>query len=186
MTLGDVIMAMAIGLVGLVATMASIDGSRNLNNGSEYRAAAAHVGQKEIERIQSLPYGSILLDSSPATSANTFNPGYYVTPGAPPRYRWDQRSGGSTATTPLAIAAGGACTPGPCLAATPTTWADGRLSGKIYRYVTWVDDTACGAACPGTADFKRVTVAITADQASRRPPVVVSTVITDPETRRAS
>ena len=186
MSLGDVIMAMAVGLVGLVATMASIDGSRNLNNGSEYRAAAAHIGEKEIERIQTLPYGSLLLDSAPATSANAFNPGYYVTAGPSPSYRWDQRAGGSTASAPLALATGGVCVPGPCLAAAPTTWADGRLSGRIYRYVTWVDDTTCGAACPGTADFKRVTVAITADQAARRPPVVVSTIITDPGTRKAS
>lgn len=186
MNLSDVLIAMVIGLAGLVATVASIDGSRGLVNGSEYRAAAAHIGEKEIERIQSLPYGSVLLDSAPATSANAFDPGHHVTAGAPPTYRWDQRAGGSTSTEPLAIATGGVCVPWPCLGAAATPWSDGRLSGKIHRYVSWVDDTACGAACPGVADYKRVTVAITEDQDARRQPVLVSTIVTDPATRKGS
>ena len=109
-----------------------------------------------------------------------------MTAGAPPTFRWDQREGGSPATEPLAIATGGVCSPGPCLSAAPTTWSDGRLSGKIYRYVTSVDDTACGAACPGTADFRRVTVAITEDHDRRRQPVLVSTLVTDPAARKGT
>ena len=184
MSLGDVLIAMVIGLVGLLATVASIDGSRGLVDTSEYRTAAAHIGQKEIERIQSLEYGSVLLDSAPATSTNAFDPGYHVTAGSPPTYRWDQGTGGSAATEQLAVAAGNVCTPGPCLSAAPTAWSDGRLSGKLHRYVTWVDDAACGAACPGDTDFKRVTIAVTEDHDAKRPPVLVSTIVSDPAARK--
>ena len=184
MSFADVLLALVIGLVGLMATVVSIDSTRDLNNGSEYRSAAAHIGQKELERVRSLPYGSVLLDSAPATSTTPTDPGYHVTPGSPPAYRWDQRAGGSTATAPLAIATGGVCTPGPCLSAAPTTWTDGRLGGKIYRYVSWVDDTACGVACPGTTDFKRVTVAVTENRDRPRQPVLVSTLVTDPEAKK--
>ena len=184
MSFADVLLALVIGLVGLMATVVSIDSTRDLNNGSEYRSAAAHIGQKEIERVRSLPYGSVLLDAAPATSTNPTDPGYHVTAGSPPTYRWDQRTGGSTAKAPLAIAAAGVCTPGPCLSAAPTSWTDGRLGGKIYRYVSWVDDTACGAACPGSTDFKRVTVAVTENRDRPRQPVLVSTLITDPGVKK--
>lgn len=183
MSMGEVMVAMVIGLMGLIATAVSIDSTRQANNKSEYRTAGSHVAEKEIERIQSLPYGSVLLGSAPATSTDPNNPGYYVTGAA---YRWDQRSGGSTATEPLAMAPGGACVPAPCLPATPTTWSHGRLTGRIYRYVTWVNDSVCGAACPGSSDFKRVTVAVTEDADANRPPVLTSVTVTDPTARRGS
>ena len=184
MSLFEVMMAMVIVLTALVATALSIDSSRHSNNKSEYRAAAGHVAEKELERIQSLRYGSVLLDSAPATSTDPNDPGYYVTAG--PAYRWDQRTGGSTSTEPLAIASGGACLPAPCLAASPTSWSDGRLSGKVYRYVTWVDDTVCGTVCPGSSDFKRVTVAVTEAGDTNRPPVLTSVAVTDPTARRSN
>ena len=184
MSLFEVMIAMVIALTALVATALSIDSSRHANNKSEYRAAAGHVAEKELERIQSLPYGSVLLDSAPATSTDANDPGYYVTPGSPQTYRWDQRTGSSESPEPLAIASGATCLPAPCLEATPTSWSDGRLSGKVYRYVTWVDDTVCGSLCPGSSDFKRVTVAVTEDADANRPPVLTSVAVTDPTARR--
>ena len=116
MSLADVLIALVIGLTGLVATVVSIDSTREPEQQAPSTGPRpAHIGQKELERMQSLPYGSVLLDSAPATSTDPNDPGYYVTAGSPPTYRWDQRTGGSTATEPLAIATGGVCTPGPCL-----------------------------------------------------------------------
>lgn len=184
MNLPEVMLAMGIVLTALVATALNIDSSRHANTKSEYRAAASHVAEQEVERIQSLPYDSVLLDSTPATSADANDPGFYVTAGSPPAYRWDQRSGYSTSTEPLAIATGGTCVPAPCLASSPTSWSDGRLSGKVYRYVTWVNDTVCGSFCPSSADFKRVTVAVTEDRDTNRPPVLTSVAVTNPKARK--
>ena len=175
MNLPEVMIAMGIVLTALVATALNIDSSRHANTKSEYRAAASHVAEQEVERIQSLRYGSVLLDSAPANSAEENDPGYYVAAGSPPTYRWDQRTGGSTSTEPLAIATGGTCVPAPCLASTPTSWSDGRLTGKVYRYVTWVG---------GSTRFKRVTVAVTEDRDTNRRPVLTSVAVTDPKARR--
>ena len=65
-----------------------------------------------------------------------------------------------------------------------STWSDGqsRLSGSIYRYVTWVDDPNI----PGTEDAKRVTIAVTANNTDAggtgqlKKPVLVSSVVIDP------
>jgi len=177
MNLFEVMIAMGILLPALVATAIGIDSSRHANNKSEYRAAASHVAEQEVERIQSLAYGSVWLDSMPATSADPNDPGFHVTP---PTYRWDQRAGSTAPPEPLAT--GGTCVPAPCLTAGPTTWQDGRLSGKVYRYVTCVD----ASPCTQTSKSRRVTVAVTGDRDANRRPVLTSVAVTDPTARRGS
>jgi hypothetical protein len=81
----------------------------------------------------------------------------------------------------------------------PTTTGTARMV-KIYRFVTWVNDLACGANCPNPAasaykgDYKRVTIAVlpvvgataTSGAASTQSlggqtrPVVVSAIRNDP------
>ena len=64
-----------------------------------------------------------------------------------------------------------------------STWNDGqsRLSGSIYRYVTWIDDPHV----PGAQNAKRITVAVTVDNArsggALNKPVLVSSVAFDPK-----
>jgi hypothetical protein len=63
-----------------------------------------------------------------------------------------------------------------------STWNDGqsRLSGSIYRYVTWIDEPHV----PGTQNAKRITVAVTVDQVSThgfKRPVLVSSIAIDPK-----
>ena len=184
MSIGEVMIAMVIGLMGLAATAVSIDSTRHANNKSEYRTAAGHVAEKELERIQSLPYGSVLLDSAPATSTDANNPGYYVTR-AGPTAGISARAALPQPSRSLSPPAAPACRR-PAWQPLRRPGRDGRLSGKIYRYVTWVNDTVCGAACPGSSDFKRVTVAVTEDADTNRPPVLTSVAVTDPTARRGS
>jgi hypothetical protein len=75
---------------------------------------------------------------------------------------------------------GGAVSPG------PTAFTSGDISGRIYRYVVWRNDTSCPeATCPGTQDYKRVVVAIRLDarnnQASERTYVEVQSDFVDPD-----
>lgn len=183
----ELMVAMFVSLIGVFAFAASTDFSRDSLGASERDEAASHVAEREMERILSLPYGEIRLSSTPATSPNPLNPGFYVSLGTPPRYRWDQRSGGSTATEPLIVDSSGACAAQGCPSGAPTAWNDGRLRGEVYRYVTGVEDTACGAACPASPDFKRVTVAVTADARAKRArkPIVTSSLVTDPSVKPA-
>jgi hypothetical protein len=63
-----------------------------------------------------------------------------------------------------------------------SSWNDGqsRLSGSIYRYVTWIDDPHIA----GPHDAKRITIAVTVDNASAhsfKKPVLVSSIAIDPK-----
>jgi hypothetical protein len=79
------------------------------------------------------------------------------------------------------------------------------LRMKIYRYVTWVNDLACGVNCPNPVltgykgDYKRVTIAVlpvgrsvsnTTGRASSQPfggptrPIVVSAIRNDPQANK--
>lgn len=149
-------LVLAVGIAALVTVLIS---SRHSMNDTERRAAAAHVAQRALEDIQSLPYAQVGLSSFPGGSTDQFSPNYYVSGSS---YRPDQRAGGSTATEPLV----GGGTLAPTMA-----WNDGRLSGVVHRYVT--------AANVGPSDtVKRVTVAVTVAAGQRRvKPVVISTVV---------
>ena len=179
-TIVEVVVATLIAGVGLLATVAAFDTSRDLVSLSERIEAAIHIGEREVERIHSMRYGAVALDAAPAGSSDPRSPAFYVQTGPAPSYRWNQK--GPTASPqyePLVIdaTAGG-------LNAAPTPWSDGRLAGSIHRFVTWVDDAACGALCPEAGDYKRVTVAVTIEGAGGpRDPILVSSIVADPNAK---
>ena len=110
------------------------------------------------------------MDASPGTSTNPNDPRYGVAAGPPPTYK------------PSPTAAPGELV----IAADPATAAPRRAgtrrtpTGRSIRFVTWHDDAACGAACPGARDGKRITVAVSVDGPNApEKPIVVSTVLTN-------
>src|SRR3712207_9045524 len=123
--------------------------SRHAVSDTERRAAASHVAEETIEDIQAMPYADIGLTSLPGSSSDPDNPNYYVSGG---NYRPDQRTGGATATEPLVT--DGALAPS-------SSWNDGRMSGTVYRYVTF-------ASVGTTGTVKRVSVAVTATGGQRK------------------
>lgn len=175
----ELMVALFVAAVGITAMLGALDASRRLVTLSERKEAAVHVGEQEIERIESLEYSKIALAAAPAVSTDPDDPGSAVTAGPPATYRWDQRSGGA-APEPLVIdAANGAVT------ADSTRWGDGRLSGTVHRFVTWVDASCPSGAsdvCSGAQDYKRVTVAVTVDGlGGPSQPVMLATKASDPD-----
>jgi hypothetical protein len=105
-----------------------------------------------------------------------------VTNSSPARFRWDPDSPG---TEPLVT--------GGTVANNRGTWGNTRQGGTVYAYVTSVNDTACVAPDPCTtadaaitSDYKRITVAVAArpPNALSKRPVVVSTIVADPNANR--
>jgi type II secretory pathway pseudopilin PulG len=159
-TLVEILMAMLITSVGIIAVVSVLDHSRNLTTQTEKNEVASHRAEREIESASSLPFGEIGLVSLPVHSASQSSPDYYVS-GA--NYRWDQ-SGGAAAE-PLK--------PGGSIQTT-STWADpvSRFSGEIHRYVTDVG---------GDDNVRRVTVAVTVNGPGLTKPVLISTLATNPK-----
>jgi type II secretory pathway pseudopilin PulG len=179
----ELLLAIFIAGLGLIAVVGTFDVSRRLATLAEMKEAAAHVAEQRIEQMRTLDYGELALngDPVPAGSTDANNPAYYLGSGSAGKtYRWDQRANAPAGhTEPLVI--------DPVdgqVAATAEAWSDGRIKGHIYLYVTCAATVA--AACeqgPETTAYKRVTVAVTVENASGpRKPTLISTLVANPET----
>jgi prepilin-type N-terminal cleavage/methylation domain-containing protein len=170
-TLLELLTAITLLAVGLIALVTSFDHSRDLVSVAEKTEVASHRAERELERILSLPYAGVAHSSTPASSASSADPAFYVSGAG---YQYDQGSTGPQSET-LAVVGGGS------ISASPSTWTDSesRLTGQIQSFITWTGEY-CTAA-DRTRCAKRVTVAVTVggDRPLRRP-VLISTVMTNP------
>ena len=179
-TLFELLAAITLLAVGLVALVSSFDHSRDLVSVAEKTEVASHRAERELERILSMSYDSVAHPSTPATDPNSASPAFYVTGDS---YRYDQGPTGPEWETLATPATGGPATNPPAddpLRA-PQPWTDGetRLTGQIQSFVTWTGDY-CTIADPARC-AKRVTVAVTVG--GPRPlgrPVLISTIMTNP------
>jgi Flp pilus assembly pilin Flp len=174
LTVVEVMVAAVLMVVGVIAMLTTFDGSRDLVTTSEKSGIAAHRGQLEVEKALSLDYKNIALTSTPAHSGSSSSPDYYANSDG--TYQWDQSASPKPADPMVVDSTDGALVH-------VSTWNDGqsRLSGSIYRYVTWIDDPHV----PGAQNAKRITVAVTVDNArsggALNKPVLVSSVAFDPK-----
>lgn len=171
-TLVEVAVAGALMAIGLLGLLSVLDTSRDLVSSSERWEAALHRAELELERTRALGYQFVALPAAPASSSDPNDPLFHVQSGPPPGYRWDHSS--STAPYDPLVVDSTACagSPTPCLEE-QTTFQDGRLTGTVHRFVTWVDDPDLA----GTTDMKRVTIAVTIDQGPSQRPAVLSTIV---------
>jgi prepilin-type N-terminal cleavage/methylation domain-containing protein len=154
-TLVELLVAMAVTAVGLMALVSSFDHSRELVSVAEKTEIASHQAERAMERVLALPYAQVAHTVAPTHSTDTTHPAFYVNSGA---YQWDQGSTGPQSDN-LEVDASG-------LVTNVTTWADSqsRLSGEIHTFVTRTADLCSGTGCPtGDQRGKRVTVAVTVD-----------------------
>jgi prepilin-type N-terminal cleavage/methylation domain-containing protein len=170
-TLFELLIAITVIAVGLIALVSSFDHSRDLVSTAEKTEAATHQAERELERILALPYASVAHTAAPANDPDPTSPAFYVTGG---NYQWDQGSTGPQTSQLVADAAGS-------LGGTPTAWEDSenRIEGEVHRFITWTGDMC--ATCAGVQRAKRVTVAVTVG--GDRPlskPVLLSTIKIDP------
>jgi prepilin-type N-terminal cleavage/methylation domain-containing protein len=173
-TLIEVLVALLLLTVGLLATATVYASSRGLTGVSERTTVLAHRAQAEIERISALGWSHVALSGVPTPSADPADPASMLVPGTPPRLRPDRRS--PATVEPLEIdAVEGRVDPA------PRAWSDGRLRGTIRAWVSWRTDPHCGVGCPATKNAKRITVVVTADgDGGGRGPLVTSVLLTDP------
>jgi prepilin-type N-terminal cleavage/methylation domain-containing protein len=168
-TLIEILIAVMLLTVAIMAVLSVLDSSRSLVSVSEKNQTASHRAEQELERVAALPYSQIALASAPTSSLDPSSPNYYVGPGN--TYQWDPSD--STKVENLRIAAGGV--------PPSTNWNDSqsRISGTTFDYVTDFYDPKL-VSSPDQPDGRRITVAVTVNGKGLKKPVRTSTLVMDP------
>lgn len=178
-TLVELLSAMLVVSIGVIALLMTFDTSRNLVSFSEAKETAVHLAEQELERLETIPYAQLELsdnpqDCSPAPCTSTNELAYYVGPAG--WYRWDQTPTPTEARpAPRCVASGGLAAPitnceqlvvdatttdGDAVGTVPATRSaittstpsgGARLTLELQRFVTWADDD-CARTSPGTAN----------------------------------
>lgn len=162
MSMVEAMVAIAVLIVGLLATFVVLDGSRELTTVSERKQVAVHRAEDQLERLKTISFARLELAATPVcpTPCPANDPRAQV---SGTNYDWDA----SSTTNPVEPLVVVGATPNPDAVTSRTTWSDGRFTGTLDVFVT----TA------GT-DLKRVTVAVRINGAGEpQRPILLSTLV---------
>jgi prepilin-type N-terminal cleavage/methylation domain-containing protein len=180
-TLFELLIAMAVTAVGLMALVSSFDHSRELVSVAEKNEVASHQAERAMERVLAMPYAAVAHNPAPTHNTDPKHPANYVTGTS---YQWDQGATGPRSDDLEVDLTNGQIS-------NVSNWQDSasRLTGKTYTFVTRTGDLCATytppgggpSACSGVEHGRRVTVAVTVD--GPRPlarPVLISSVMINP------
>jgi hypothetical protein len=115
---------------GIFALVTVFSSAGDLNNQSELNESAVHRAQREVEKIQSLPFSQIANPSISSASADPDVPtSRLIALGGTTRFKYDRKD--ASASEPVVSDPGGQVS-----MEDPTPFNDGRFSGNVYRFVT--------------------------------------------------
>jgi prepilin-type N-terminal cleavage/methylation domain-containing protein len=180
MTLVEVLVALVLLLVGIMAFIQTLLPVQRFTRTSEFLTVESNVAEQELQRIVALGYVNVGLSTAPSHSSDPNNPNYYVGSSSPATFQYDRDSASNVETVCTAsTSCSGSLSPG------PSSWTSGTKSGSLYRYVTWVNDpcdpNASPSRCPTATDYKRVTIAVTHNGTGYpRKPYLISTIVANP------
>lgn len=152
----EAVVAMMLLVMGALATFGLLDTAAHNTLRAQQSQVLNDRLQGEIETISQLPYNQVGLTSAPSHSSTATDPNFRVS-GATFATNKDgsgiealDYNGGTSHDQGISTVSGGTINPG------PTTFTTGDVSGTLYRYVTWRQDTTC-TNC-GQPWYKHVTV----------------------------
>lgn len=182
-TIIEVIVAVFVLVMAALATFGLLSAATKNSERAKATQVALDRAQKEIEALRSLKSEELALTGYPPSSSDPLDPGYRVSSDSyaltrePPGNKHELVINGGSVYGGGEIK-GGVVNPG------PIPFTSGDVSGKVYRYIVWREDEACGKACPGTQDYKQIVVAVKLDtpgnQAGERGYVEVQSDFIDP------
>lgn len=184
-TIVEVLVAALVLIAGSFATFGLLRAAALNTQRAKGTQVALDRAQQEMEALRSLSSEQLALTAAPAASSNPLSPNNRVSNGTfaltrqpPSNYANLVVNGGSLY--------GGGFVKGGIVSPGPTAFTSGDVTGKVYRYIVWRDDSGCPeATCPGTQDYKQIVVAVRLDkagnQASERAYVEVQSNFINPE-----
>jgi Tfp pilus assembly protein PilV len=159
-TIVEVLIAALILVAGAIATFGVLASATVSNQRAKATQVALDKAEQEIEKLRSYSDEELALTTAPPHSSEEGNPNYRVngvkyaivrSPAS--EYKEMVVEGG--VRYPHETIENAAVNPG------PESFTSGDVSGKVYRYIVWRNDTSCAAeTCPGEQDYKQIIVAV--------------------------
>ncbi|HET7484122.1 MAG TPA: hypothetical protein VFJ64_01950, partial [Solirubrobacterales bacterium] len=190
-TIVEVLIAAMILTLAALATFGVMASAVRNGQRAKQTQVALDRAQEEMEKLHSLTYKQLAMTTTPSHVTSTLNPNSRVVNGTfalqrepPKEYATMVVNGGSLYGSSKPIE-GGLVTPG------PISFKDGDVTGELYRYVVWRNDSKCPESeegkkdyCPGPQDYKQIVVAAKLDtpgnQSAERGYVEVQSKAVDP------
>jgi type II secretory pathway pseudopilin PulG len=185
-TIIEVLIAALILVLGAIATFGVLVSATHSTQRAKASQVALDRAQQELEALRSLSDEELALTSTPGHETSEESPNYRVLNGkfalkggsTPSEYKELVANGG--VRYPDETIEKGVVSPG------PTSFTSGDVSGKVYRYIVWRNDSSCSSeTCPGEQDYKQIIVAVRLNStASKNTPgnyVEVQSNFVDPE-----
>lgn len=167
-TIVEVIVAALVLVMGSLATFGLLGAATKNTERAKATQVALNRAQEEIEALRSLSNNQLAMTAAAPHSTDPLYPDYRVSNG---KFALTREPPGNYATMVVNGGSlyGGGNVKGGIVNPGPVSFTSGDVSGKIYRYVLWRNDAACGASCPSEQDFKQIVVAVKLDTPGNQP-----------------
>jgi type II secretory pathway pseudopilin PulG len=178
MTMIEVLVAAVVLVMGAAATFGVLGAATRNAQRAKATQVALDLAQEEMERLHSIPYKELAVNTMPVASSDEKNPNSRVS-GSTFALRRSPKGG----YLPIDVDAEKGFSPE---SEFQTGKGDeGGIQGTIYRYVVWRNDPSCPETdCPGPDDYKQLVVAVkptrTVSQGGEAGYVEVQSAVTAP------
>jgi type II secretory pathway pseudopilin PulG len=159
-TIVEVLIAALILVAGAIATFGVLASATVDNQRAKATQVALDKAEQEIEKLRSYSDEELALTAAPPHSSEEETPDFRVNAGKyalkrSPVSEYKEMVVNEGVRYPSETIEGGKVSPG------PESFTSGDVSGKVYRYIVWRNDTSCAAeTCPGEQDYKQIIVAV--------------------------
>jgi prepilin-type N-terminal cleavage/methylation domain-containing protein len=168
-TIVEVIVAIFIVSMGAMVTFGLLTSATRNAQRVKASQVAVEVAEQELERLRSEPDDKLALTELPPPSTSPLNPNYRVSGDKFALSRQPLGEYGELASIGGELQGTGTSKTSGFITegnVKPSEkFESGDVKGRIYRYVVWRNDAACGTLCPTSQDYKQVIVAVRLDTA---------------------
>ncbi len=178
LTMIEVLVAAVVLVMGAAATFGVLGAATRNAQRAKATQVALDLAQEEMERLHSIPYEELALNSAPIASTDPKSPNSRVSAAT-----FNLRRKPPTAYLPIDVDAEKGFSPESEFFTGDTE--QGGIKGTIYRYVVWRNDPSCpNTECPGEEDYKQLVIAVkptrTVNQGGEAGYVEVQSAVTAP------
>jgi prepilin-type N-terminal cleavage/methylation domain-containing protein len=168
-TIIEVLVALLILAAASMTTFTLLSSATRNAQRAKASQVALEYAEQELELLRSMEDKNLALTAAPPHSDKPLNPDFRISGSAFALKRSPVSSYQNLVLNGGSLYGGGEIQGG-AVSPGPTSFTNGDVSGKVYRYIVWRNDEKClEEKCPGKQDYKQIIVAVKLDPMPNQP-----------------